>query len=120
MIFDFMWIHVFKLYGTARMRVVMESSPGSGPMDLVTLSDFAYVVAMIENKKKVWEQQVRMEGMLPEEKKRLKESGDYVEEEPTLTSRGGRKYEYLGCGWNKEGKMFYYTVWREWKERFKK
>ena len=56
MIFDFMWIHVFKLYGTARMRAAMESSPGSGPMDLVTISDFAQVVAMIENKKKVWEQ----------------------------------------------------------------
>ena len=41
MIFDFMWIHVFKLYGTARMRAAMESSPGSGPMDLVTISDFA-------------------------------------------------------------------------------
>ena len=29
-------------------------------MDLVTISDFAYIVAMIENKKKVREQQARM------------------------------------------------------------
>ena len=55
----------------------------------------------------------RMEGMPPEEKKRLKENEDYVEEEAKFTSRGGRKYKYLGCGWNKEGRMFYYTVWKE-------
>jgi len=111
-------------YGIVILERWCRGSPGNGPMDLVTISDFAYIVAMIENKKKVWEQQAMMKGMLPEEKKRLKESGDYcrqyVEEEPKFTSRGGRKYEYLGCGWNKEGKMFYYTVWREWTERFKK
>ena len=98
MIFDFMWTSVFKLYGTASMRTAMESSQGSGQMDLVRISDFAYVVVMIENKKKVWEQQARAKGMSPEEKKRLKESGDCVEEEPKFTSRGRRKYKYLGCG----------------------
>ena len=44
----------------------------------MTIADFAYVVAMVENKKNVWEQQARMEGMSPEEKERLKESGDCV------------------------------------------
>jgi len=110
MIFDFAFIYVFKLYGTGKMRAAMESSPGSGPMDLVTMSDFAYVIAMIENKKKVWEQQAEMEGMSPEEKKRFKEGGDYVKEEPKFTSREGRKYDYLGCGWTKKGRMFYDQV----------
>ena len=120
MIFDFLVNYVVKLYGISRIRSTLESSPGCGPIDLVTTSDFAYVVAIIENKKKVWEQQARMKGMSDEEKKGYKDSSDYKGEEPTFTSRRGKKYEYLGSGWTKEGKVFYNKVWREWKKMFKK
>jgi hypothetical protein len=57
--------------------------------------------------------------MLGEEKKRAKESRDYEEEEPKFTSHQGRKYEFLGSGWTKEGKVFYDKMWREWKDMFK-
>ena len=104
MIFDFMWTSVFKLYGTASMRTAMESSQGSGQMDLVRISDFAYVVVMIENKKKVWERQARMKGMLPEEKKRLKESGDYVEEDRNSQVVGEGSTNTLGVDGTRKGR----------------
>ena len=119
MMFEFLMNYVVKLYGVARMRSSMEDNPGCRPMDMVTTSDFAYVITILENKRLVWQQQVQLARMTEEERSRFKESDEYQEEVAKFTSRKGKRYKYLSSGWTEKGKMFYGDVWRRWKNKFK-
>ena len=97
----------------------MKDNPGSGVVDLLTASDFAYVVAVVEDKKEMWEQQVALQRHSKEEQTRIKEMSDFKKAGPKFTSRRGLKYEYLGSGWSKEGVRFYNKVLKTWRERMK-
>ena len=118
-LFDFIGDYVVKLYGINKVRATMVANPGYGLIDVVTASDLAYVVAVIEDKKGVWEQTVHLKRMTQEERFRVKDLTDFAVEEPRFTSRKGVKKEYLGNGWSKEGIQMYNDVWKKWKEKFR-
>ena len=118
-IFHLMMKYVVKLYGSVKVRSAMKDNPGSGVVDLVTASDFAYVVAVIEDKKEVWEQQAALQRHSKEEQIRIREMPDFKKAGPKFTSRRGLKYEYLGSGWGKDGVRFYDEVLKTWRKRMK-
>ena len=118
-IFDLMMKYVVKLYGSGKIRSAMKENPGSSVVDLVTASDCAYVVAVIEDKKDVWEQQAELKRHSEEERARIKAMPEFKKALPKFTSRRGLKYEYLGSGWSKDGVRFYNEVLKTWREQMK-
>ena len=58
--FDFKGDCVIKFYGTNKVWVTMVANPGYGLIDVVTEADLAYVVAVIEDKKGVWKEEVNL------------------------------------------------------------
>ncbi len=95
--------YVTRLYGTHTVRAWFTKNKGKTVFDMVTMSDIAYTVAVIENGHEKWDES--------------KNGSDRHEELPKKTKfmkRGGNKREYNTMGWNQEGVAFYNKVWEGW------
>ena len=114
---EFIEKYTSKMYGIPKIRSLLVANPGSNLTHLITVSDLAYVISVSEDKKEMWEQQVELANMSPEERKCVKEDAGYKEAEPRFTSRKGVKKAYLDNAWNKEGKKYYNDLLRLWKEK---
>ncbi len=97
--------YVTRLYGSRIVSTWFTKNKGKTVFDLVTMSDIAYTVAVIENGHKKWDES--------------KNGSDGDEESPKktkFTKRGGIKREYNTTGWSQEGIKFYSKVWEERKK----
>ena len=106
---------VSKLYGVRKINAWLSKKKGSTFFDLMTVSDIAYVVAVLENSYEVWDIEYNKKRMSMVEWKQYKESDEYTSTKTKFTGRKGRKREYCDSGWSNEGIEFYNDVLKQWK-----
>jgi hypothetical protein len=97
--------YVTRLYGTRTVSTWFTKNKGKTIFDLVTMSDIAYTVAVIENGHDKWD-----------ESKNGSDGDEESPKKPKFTKRGGIKGQYTTTGWSQEGIEFYNKVWEEWKQ----
>ena len=84
---------------------------------MITISDIAYTVAVLENSHEVWDQDYKKMRMSMVEWAQYRTSDNYTSTKLKFTDRRGRKREYCDSGWSKEGIDFYNGVCQQWKVR---
>ena len=115
--------YVGKLYGKRHINKWLANHKGNSLLDLITMSDVAYVGAQIENSGDVWVQeyeicqQAKVKDFKELKKMPEDERPKYTPKTPKFTSRKGTKPKYLHHGWSQEGIAFYESVLATWKER---
>ena len=88
--------------------------------DLVTMSDLAYTVAVIENGHEIWKQMAETQNSSAKAGLLALKCGGEQEESSTkktskFTKKAGRKREYNISGWSYEGINFYNKLRDKWK-----
>ena len=106
---------VSKIYGIRNINAWSSKKKGCTFFDLMTISDIAYTVAVLENSYEVWDREYKKKKMSTVEWVQYKMSDDYTSTKPKFTDRKGRKREYCDSGWSKEGIDFYNGVCQQWK-----
>lgn len=102
------------LYGKRHITKWLNNNRGCTYLDMITLSDIAYVVSLFKNNMEYWPEQHRMKKMSPEEKQKYKAENDL--KKPKFTQRAGQTRALYSSGWSKEGLDFYYDTLDKWKE----
>ena len=97
--------YVTRIYGTRVVSTWFAKNEGRTIFDLITMSDIAYTVAVIENGHETWDEMIDTSKGQDSPKKTTK-----------FTKRGGLKREYNTMGWSQEGIDFYNKVREEWKK----
>ena len=97
--------YVTRIYGTHVVSTWFAKNEGRTIFDLITMSDIAYTVAVIENGHETWDEMIDTSQGQDSPKKTTK-----------FTKRGGLKREYNTMGWSQEGIDFYNKVQEEWKK----
>ena len=95
-IFVFVSKFVSKIYGVRMINAWLSKKKGCTFFDMMTMSDFAYTVAVLENSYEVWDQEIKKENMTSTEWETYMKSEDYIEKTPKYTDRKGKKREYCG------------------------
>jgi hypothetical protein len=98
--------YVTRVYGTHTVSAWLTKNNGKTVFDMVTMSDIAYTVAVIENGHKKWDESINRSGGECKELPKM----------PKFTKKGGVRREYNSTGWNQEGIDFYNKVWEGWKK----
>ncbi len=112
--------YVTRFYGSQNIMSWAAKSKNKTIFDLVTISDLAYTVAVIENGHEIWKQMAETqhssarEGLL-EPRWGGEQEESSTEKTPKFTKKAGRKREYNTSGWNNERIHFYNKVRDEWK-----
>ena len=127
MMFDFIVDCVLKTYGWRYVGKWIEKSPGRSVLDIITVSDIAYAITVIENSKDVWEQQEEIKSMSPTQQAKFKnpkalpasQRKRYTRKVPKYTTRKGRVAGYMATGWTKDGKKRYMEIKNRWEELYK-
>jgi hypothetical protein len=88
--------------------------------DLISISDLACTVAVIENGHEIWKQITETQNSLAKEGQLALRWGGEQEESSTkktskFTKKAGRKREYNISGWSYEGINFYNKLRDKWK-----
>ena len=99
MMFDFIVDCVLKTYGWRYVGKWIEKSPGKLVIDLITVSDIAYAIAVVENCGEVWEQQEEIKSMTPTQQEKFKnpmalpasQRAKYTKKVPKYTRRQERQ-----------------------------
>ena len=115
MIYLFVAKFVSRIYGIRMINAWLSKKKGSTFFDMMTMSDFAYTVAVIENSYEVWDQQWKQEHVSTAEWKEYVNSDEYIKKTPKFTDRKGKKREYCDSGWTKEGIQFFDDVRQQWR-----
>ncbi len=76
----------------------MNKKKGSTFFNLMTVSDIAYTVAVLEYSYEVWDREYKKKRMSKVEWEQYKESEDYTVKKPKFTDRKGKKREYCDSG----------------------
>lgn len=121
-LFHFIVECVVKTYGQSKITKWVEKHPGKTVLDMITVSDIAYSVVVIDNSSKVWEQQEHIKTLDDEEQEKFKnpkllparERAEYAKVLPKYTQRKGKKAGYLASGWNNDGRLKYKDVKKNW------
>jgi hypothetical protein len=111
----FMDKYISKIYGIHKINSRLSKKKGYTFFDLMTISDIAYTLAVLENSHEVWDQEYKKKRMSAVEWAQYRISDDYTSTKPKFTDRKGKKREYCDSGWSKEGKEFYNGVYQKWK-----
>lgn len=98
--------YVTRLYGTRAISAWLNKNKGKTIFDMITMSDIAYTVAVIENGHDKWDEAIDGRFNTQEDPPRT----------PKFTKKGGVKREFNSTGWSKEGIDFYNKVWEKWKK----
>ena len=112
-----------KLVGKRALKKWMRDNKGKSALDMITMSDVAYCLTLIENNKEKWDQAYMISTLSPEEQKKWKdnktlsadERTSYTKKEPLFTSRRGNKSSYKKSGLNEDGVAFYRKHFEAWK-----
>jgi hypothetical protein len=105
-VYDFMCTYVRRMKPDTRWKKLLTMNPGRPFICFFTPSDIAYVLAIIKNGQDMWDQ-AKKQSTSPEKKLR-----------PLFIAGEGRKRKSGISVWNKEGLEFYYTVEKNWRERY--
>ncbi len=97
--------YVTRIYGTRVVNTWLAKNEGRTIFDLITMSDIAYTVAVIENGHETWDEMID-----------TRQGQDSPKKTTKFTKRGGHKREYNTTGWSQEGNDFYNKVREEWKK----
>jgi hypothetical protein len=116
MIFAFVAKFVSRIYGVPMINPWLSKKKGSPCFNLMTISDIAYTVAVLENSYEVWEQEYNKKRMSRIDWEMYKESEDYTVKKPKYTNWKGKKREYCNLGWSKDGIEFYNEVRKRWRD----
>jgi len=116
MIYLFVAKFVSRIYGIRMINAWLSKKKGSTFFDMMTMSDFAYTVAVIENSYEVWDQQWKQEHVSTAEWKEYVNSDEYIKKTPKFTDRKGKKREYCDSGWTKAGIQFFDDVRQRWRK----
>jgi hypothetical protein len=106
---------VSKIYGIRKINSWLSKKKGCTFFDLMTISDIAYTVAVLENSYEVWDREYKKTRMSTVEWAQYRTRDDYTSTKPKFMDRKGRKKEYCDSGWSKEGIDFYNGVNQLWK-----
>jgi hypothetical protein len=103
-VYNFICTYVQRIKPNVKWKKLLMKNAGCPFICCITPSDIAYVLAIIKNRKEMWDQ-AKNPGSSPKKKARL------------LFSVGeGRKRESGISVWNKEGLEFYYMVKKNWRD----
>ena len=105
-VYDFICTYVRRMKPDTRWKKLLTMNPGRPFICFFTPSDIAYVLAIIKNGQDMWDQ-AKKQSTSPEKKLR-----------PLFSAGEGRKRKSGISVWNKEGLEFYYTVEKNWRERY--
>ncbi len=114
--------YVTKFYGSRHITSWVAKNKNKTIFDLITMSNLAYSVAVIENKHEIWDQIAEEaesqdssveEGMMA--LRELREGGTPPKKTPKFTKKAGKKREFNMSGWTQEGIVLYKKVWDRWK-----
>jgi hypothetical protein len=88
--------YVTRIYGTRVVSTWFAKNEGRTIFDLITMSDIAYTIAVIENGHETWDEMID-----------TSQGQDSPKNTTKFTKRGGHKREYNTMGWSQEGIYFY-------------
>ena len=126
----FIGVYVSKLYGDKAIKAWMKNNKGKTFLDMITMSDVAYCVALVENSHEVWEEELEAKkeiAKLPsDEQEKFRKKGKlskvdkkrFLKREPKdtkFTSRKGTTRVYLSHGWNRAGVCLFNQTWATFK-----
>ena len=98
--------YVTRVYGTCAISAWLTKNKGKTIFDMITMSDIAYTVAVIENGHEKWDEAIdpnlRIQDELPKTSK--------------FTKKAGLKREFNSAGWSKDGIDYYNKVWEGWRK----
>jgi hypothetical protein len=89
---------VSRMNGICMINTSLRKKKGSTFFDLMTISDFAYTVAVLENSYEVWDQEYKKKRMSRTDCELYKESEDYTVKKPKYTDQKGKKRDYCNSG----------------------
>jgi hypothetical protein len=110
-IYDFLGRYVRRVHSDDFIRRALKYYPQSSFVDVMTPSDIAYVIAIVKNSGEMWDQNVRMkemgQGAMASQEKKLR---------PLFTQGEGMKRDKGETLWNREGRQFFASALKTWKE----
>ena len=115
-IYVFVSKFVSRIYGISMINAWLSKKKGSTFFNLMTISDFAYTVAVLENSYEVWNQEFKQEQTSKTEWEDYMNSKDYMKKTPKFTGQEGKKREYCNSGWSKAGIDFFNDVRQRWRK----
>ncbi len=114
-IFHFLAKFVSHLYGTCTIAKWMSKKQGDSFIDMITMSDIAYTIAVVANSYEYWDQCYELKNMSNKDRESHVTRDEYTEKSPLFTSPARRQRKYCGSGWSDEGVEFFNKVWMQWK-----
>jgi len=108
--YDFICTYVRRMVPDVKGRKKMKQHPEYPVFFFITPCDIAYVIALIENGRDVWDQAKRLMSnpdAAPEKK-----------EKPLFSTGEGKKRESGKSVWNNHGLEFYYSVEKKWRATY--
>jgi hypothetical protein len=116
MIFAFVARFISRIYGIRMINTWLSNKKGPTFFDLMTISDIAYTVTVLENSYEVWGQEYEKKRMSWIDWEMYKESEDYTVKKLKCTNWKNKKREYCNSGWCKDGIKFYNEVRKRWRD----
>jgi hypothetical protein len=117
--------YVTKLYGLRQIRSWASNHKKMSIFDMITMSDIANTVAVIENGHELWDQVPNPATERPSSESTVEEGMRIIREAqeqspkkkvPKFMKKAGKKKKYNVSGWTQEGIEFYTKVWdASWK-----
>ncbi len=114
-IFHFLAKFVSCLYRTHTIAKWMSKKEDSSFFDMITMSDIAYTIAVVENSYEYWDQCFEVKKLSNKDQEAYVKSDEYTKKLPLFTSPAGRQRKYCGSGWSEEGIEFFNNIWMQWK-----
>ncbi len=109
-LFDFFGRNVCKTHTDDLILKKLRGSPGISYLDVIQPSDIAYVIALMENTREIWDQDLRLsaagEAVLGNKETKVK---------PKFTGEKGQKRMKGKSLWNKEGMTYFKTTEKNWR-----
>jgi hypothetical protein len=102
MIFDFVAKFVSRIYRIGKINTWLSKKKGSTFFNLMTISDIAYTVAVLENGYEIWDQEYKKKRMSRVDWEKYKERDDNTVKKPKYTDQKSKKREYCNSGWIKD------------------
>ena len=104
-VMNFLARYVRVVHADRYYRTLLRKQPGSSYLDIITASDVAYVLALLQNNVSVWLKKRTPEGNLSK---------------PLFSAGEGKKRVYGITTWNKTGMAYYTCAKTEWQPAFTK
>ncbi len=108
-LFQFIALYVRRLYSNVHLRRSMKRFVNRSFLEMISLSDIAYVLALIKNSQGVWDQDLR-------EAENPHVLGGKEKLCHIFTSGKGKKRIFGKSVWTREGLEYFYTAEMDWKK----